>query len=201
MDIKNSGHHLESVINDILDLSKIEAGKWDLDESEFNLKTCIDTAIKIIELQANDKNISLNMTGLENENLIKIYGDETAYKRIFINLLSNSVKFTGTGGIITVSVTLMADGFVKIVVADNGIGIAADKIEQVLTPFSQAHDAKTSDKVGTGLGLPIVKSLVELHGGSFSLSSEENVGTKATVLIPARRVTVNKNNNVIKYDK
>ncbi|MBT7582698.1 MAG: transporter substrate-binding domain-containing protein [Kordiimonadaceae bacterium] len=187
-DIKNSGLHLESVIKDILDLSKIEAGKWDLDESEFDLKTCIKDAIKINELHAKDKNISLKLKDLENENLIKIYGDETAYKRIFINLLSNSVKFTGNDGVITVSVSLGADGFCKIEIADNGVGIAADKIEDVLTPFSQAHDTKSSDNMGTGLGLPIVKRLAELHGGSFSLSSEENIGTTSTILIPAVRV-------------
>jgi len=198
MDIKNSGHHLESVINDILDLSKIEAGKWNLDENEFNLNSCIKAAIKIIELQAKDKNISLKLTGLENGNLIKIYGDETAYKRIFINLLSNSVKFTGNDGEIIVSANPMADGSLKIENADNGIGIAADKIEHVLTPFSQAHDTKSSENVGTGLGLPIVKSLVELHGGSFSLSSEENVGTITTVLIPAVRVMAKEDNNMKK---
>jgi|APSaa5957512535_1039671.scaffolds.fasta_scaffold18684_2 signal transduction histidine kinase len=186
-DINNSGHHLESVINDILDLSKIEAGKWNLDENEFDLKACINDAIKIIKLQAKDKNISLKVIGLENETLMKIYGDETAYKRIFINLLSNSVKFTGNDGVITVSASPGADGFVKIEIEDNGIGIASDKIEQVLTPFSQAHDIKSGDNIGTGLGLPIVKSLTELHGGLFSLNSEENIGTIATVLIPAYR--------------
>ena len=187
-DIHNSGQHLETVINDILDLSKIDAGKWNLDESKFNLETCINSAYKIIELQAADKNITVNLTGLATESSLNIYGDETAYKRILINLLSNSVKFTDNGGSIAVNVTLLANSDLKLETIDNGIGIPADKMEHVLTPFSQAHDTKTSNKIGTGLGLPIVKKLAELHGGSFSLCSKENVNTVATVIIPAYRV-------------
>ncbi len=189
-DIENSGYHLETVINDILDLSKIEAGKWQLTESEFNLDQCIENAFKMIIRQAEDKNIKLIKNITTTKQAIEIIGDVTAYKRIIINLLSNSVKFTQQDGKISCEVSINTDGSIKLEIIDNGIGIPADEIEHVLKPFAQAHDSRNMNDMGTGLGLPIVAQLCELHGGSFSLQSEVNVGTIATVLIPSFRVNV-----------
>ncbi len=189
-DIKDSGEHLATVINDILDLSKIEAGKWQLTESEFNLDQCIENAFKMIIRQAEGKNIKLIKNITTTKQAIEIIGDVTAYKRIIINLLSNSVKFTQQDGKISCEVSINTDGSIKLEIIDNGIGIPADEIDHVLKPFAQAHDSRNMNDMGTGLGLPIVNQLCELHDGSFSLQSEVNVGTIATVLIPSFRVNV-----------
>lgn len=197
-DIENSGHHLETVINDILDLSKIEAGKWKLNEENFDLNNCILQSLKMINEQATYKNITCSLEDYKTEHFIKIFGDETAYKRIIINLLSNSVKFTESGGEIICKIVLAQNGSAQIIVTDNGIGIPAERLKHVLSPFAQAHDLRNMSEIGTGLGLPIVKQLCELHGGSFNLNSIEDVGTTATITIPPERVAVLTGNLLIK---
>ncbi|MBT6035618.1 MAG: transporter substrate-binding domain-containing protein [Kordiimonadaceae bacterium] len=196
-DIENSGHHLETVINDILDLSKIEAGKWKLNESDFDLKDCILASMKMIEEQAKNKNIICLLEDVKSEQLIKIFGDESAYKRIIINLLSNSVKFTESGGKISCKINLTQSGALKIIVTDNGIGIPADRLKHVLSPFAQAHEIRNMSEIGTGLGLPIVNQLSKLHGGSFILNSIENVGTTATIFIPEYRIIFSQSPHLI----
>ncbi len=187
-DIKYSGEHLATVIKDILDLSKIEAGKWQLDETEFELDNCVNEVFKMLKDQASEKKIQLSYENKVPEKTITLHGDISAFKRTIINLLNNSVKFTRVGGWIDCMVTSSADGGAILCISDNGIGIPEDRLEQVLHPFEQIHDAHDLNEEGTGLGLSIVKKLVELHGGSFSLTSTENVGTAATISIPPERV-------------
>lgn len=194
-DIRSSGEHLTTVIKDILDLSKIEAGKWQLHEEEFKLETCIKDALKMIENPAKEKKIELvyenfvkKKTADETGSFIKLNADDSAIKRVIINLLSNSVKFTEDGGKISCRIFKAEDGRVFIKIKDNGIGIPKDRIEHVLHPFEQVNGAYYLNDEGTGLGLSIVQKLVELHGGEFLLESEECIGTSATISLPPERV-------------
>lgn len=187
-DIKSSGEHLATVIKDILDLSKIEAGKWRLEESEFLLAPCLNDAVKMVETHAIQKNTKIKLNDNEMIASQKIYGDIHAIKRIFINLLSNSIKYTPEGGVIECQIRKQRSGRVEVEIKDNGIGIPQDRLEQVLNPFEQIHEEHDLNEEGTGLGLPIVKHLTELHGGKFTLSSEIDVATTAKVSFPSRRV-------------
>lgn len=189
-DIRNSGEHLATVINDILDLSKIEAGKWKLDEYDFDLENCLQDAIKMLIPQAEKKQISIGYEPNQNITPQKIHGDINAIKRIFINLLSNSIKYTSVDGKIECHINKQRNGGVEIEISDNGIGIPKDRLEHVLSPFEQIHEEHDLNEEGTGLGLPIVKNLVELHGGKFTLNSEVNRGTIVVISIPSRRVIV-----------
>ncbi len=184
-DIKKSGEHLAVVIKDILDLSKIEAGKWHLDETEFSLGNCIKEAIKMLSSQASPKNINIQF---EEDDSVKFLGDEHAFKRVIINLLSNSIKFTNDNGTIKCLFDKQGNGDIKIEIIDNGIGIPAERIDHVLNPFEQSQDDHRLDQEGTGLGLSIVKNLIELHNGDFKLTSEVGVGTHAIITLPALRI-------------
>lgn len=187
-DIKDSGTHLEAVINDILDLSKIEAGKWTLNEDYFSINDCIFTAIKMTINLARKKNIEL-LYPSSNEYLdTRIYGDAHCIKRVLLNLFSNSLKFTKEGGKIIITLTLSATNDLLIKVEDTGIGIPKDRLENVVSPFNQAHEDQHLNEEGTGLGLSIVNSLVDLHNGKFILESEVGKGTIATIVIPSDRV-------------
>lgn len=189
-DIESSGRHLATVINNILDLSKIEAGKWKLNEDEFDLDYCISSSIKMVETMAKSKNVRLFYRENPRDAIIDVFGDETAIKRILINLLSNAIKFTKSGGFVTCSISINDKGDAELSIKDTGIGIPEDKIEHVLSPFGQDVDAQVMVKseAGTGLGLSIVKQLAEMHDGEFILKSEIEVGTSATFVIPKSRI-------------
>lgn len=189
-DIESSGRHLATVINDILDLSKIEAGKWELNEEEFDLDRCIGAAFKMMETQAQAKQVRLFYSELPEHSKIELMGDEVAFKRILINLLSNAVKFTESGGIVSCNIMRTDNEGVIVKINDTGIGIPEDKIEHVLSPFGQNEDTKyvINSGAGTGLGLSIVKELVELHQGQFELKSEVGVGTEAIIKLPPIKV-------------
>ncbi len=187
-DIKISGEHLAAVINDILDLSKIESGKWDLDEKEVLVSEVVNDAIKMVENLAKEKSIEISVNASKGFDQLKIWGDKNCIKRILINLLSNSLKFTDRHGTVVCTIEGEQNGELKFAIEDNGIGIAADRIEHVLNPFEQANENSHVNEMGTGLGLSIVKELVDLHGGAFTLESEINVGTRAIFSIPNRRV-------------
>lgn len=191
-DIKDSGEHLATVINDILDLSKIEAGKWKLNEEEFSLDSGIDDAMRMLNAQALQKNLTFVKGQGEKGLSLNLYGDPHSIKRAVINIISNAVKFTEDGGQVICSVSQDNNGNAIITVEDSGIGIPADRINQVLIAFEQAEGTHNLNEEGTGLGLPIVKQLVELHGGRFSLKSEMGIGTTATIMLPAERVLVTK---------
>lgn len=189
-DIKDSGEHLATVINDILDLSKIEAGKWKLNETIFPIHNCIEESISILTLQAKSKNIEIKFDlGMEQTPLY-VFGDMNAIKRTLINLLSNAVKFTGNEGLIKCHTELSIDGNLKISVIDTGIGIPEDRLEHVLNPFEQCEEESYINEEGTGLGLSIVKKLTELHQGTFILESDVGIGTSATIVIPETRIII-----------
>ena len=154
--VLDSARHLLSLINDILDLSKIEAGRYELEEEQVDLSRIVEPVVRLVRERALRKDLSLRS---EIEPLPIIMGDERALKQILINLLTNAVKFTERGGEIRVSGRQDANGDIILAVRDTGIGIAEDQIPKVLEPFGQARNAYMAGKSGTGLGLPITRSL------------------------------------------
>ena len=184
--IHASGSHLLHLINEILDLSRIEAGKYELHEQTMNICDTLDDCHRLMRLRAENKGLEL----VENfdVNLKTIWADERAIRQICLNLLTNAIKFTPRGGRVTLTARAEADGGQTIIVSDNGPGIPKEEIPKVLSAFGQGSLAQKSAEGGTGLGLPIVSRLIELHGGKFELKSELRRGTEAIVRIPATRV-------------
>ncbi len=185
-DINNSAGHLLEVINDILDLSKIEHGDIELNEEEVDVTKVVESCLTIIEERAKKGNLNLSYD--PPESLPKLWGEARRVKQILINLLSNSVKFTRPGGEVSIQVLVENSGNLAITVFDNGIGIAAEDMEQIMTPFGQAHTGLNRRFEGTGLGLPLSKMFVEMHGGALIIESDLDVGTAVCALFPASRV-------------
>ncbi len=187
-DIHVSGVHLLDLINDILDMSKIEAGKLDLVEDSLSLSEPVELAIRLVSERAEQNGISLSVDA--DTTLPEIRGDVRKIKQIVINLLSNSVKFTPTGGTVTLSTGRAANGDFLINVRDTGIGISEEDMPIIFQPFSQAETGLTRQFEGTGLGLNLARALTELHGGELTLTSATegaDKGTSVTVRLPASR--------------
>ena len=182
-DILSSGRHLLSLINDILDLSKIEAGRMELELSPFELPVALDNALTLVRERASRHGISLKVSA--DPEIGEIVADERKIKQVLVNLLSNAVKFTPEGGQVTVSV-VRANGAVEIAVSDTGIGIAHDDQEAIFEEFRQVVSDYTRKREGTGLGLPLSKRFVELHGGRIWVKSEVGRGSTFTFSIPER---------------
>jgi len=184
--INSSGHHLLALINDILDLAKIEAGRWKPEEGAVDLHRVADDALQLVQWRAKDANVRLE-NGIDPEAEM-VYGDERAIKQILLNLLSNAVKFTPEQGCVTTFACLGPDGGMVFGVADTGVGIAPEDQSRVFDGFGQGkHDIALPDK-GTGLGLSIVKGLAEAHGGHVTLQSEVGKGTRVSVHLPQARL-------------
>jgi two-component system cell cycle sensor histidine kinase PleC len=184
--IHSSGKHLLALINDILDLAKIEAGRWQLQEVELSLNAVAMDALQQVTWRAqNDKIVLENTVDPE---LDPVYADERSIKQVLLNLLSNAVKFTPENGTVKLFAYRDNDGGMIIGVSDTGIGIAAEDQAKVFDSFGQGkHDVAIADK-GTGLGLTIVKGLVEAHGGTVRLESKVGEGTTVTLRLPDSRV-------------
>src|SRR5207244_8331101 len=182
-DIHASGQHLLSLINDILDLSKIEAGRMELEAADFDLPSAIDNALILVRERANRRGITLAHS--VDERLGTIRGDERKVKQVLLNLLSNALKFTPEGGRIDVGAGVH-DGVAEIAVTDTGVGIAPEDQEAVFEEFRQVGTA--GEKVeGTGLGLALSRKFIELHGGRIWVKSEVGRGSTFTFTIPGRR--------------
>jgi len=179
--IRQSGEHLLDLIGDILDMSKIEAGKYDLDLEDLNVAKVIRLAFHMVEGRAADSGIALSLEST-NEDLV-IVADRRALMQILLNLLSNAVKFTDSGGSVHVECVERKD-MLHLKIKDTGIGIPASKLKTVTRPFEQAASHYTRHHEGTGLGLSITKELTELHGGSLHIESTVGVGTIVTVKLP-----------------
>ena len=184
--IHDSGRHLLHLINEILDLSRIEAGRYELNEEAARLTDIVEDCHRLLKLRAESKGLTI-VLDLE-EGLPQIWVDERAIRQICLNLLSNALKFTPKGGTITVRVARAASGGQLVSVKDTGPGIPKEEIPKVLQAFGQGSLAHQTAEGGTGLGLPIVQNLVELHGGTFELASELRKGTEATIELPRKRV-------------
>ena len=185
-DIQESAQHLLSLITDILDLSKIEAGQCKLSETAVDLSQIAATALRLIQDRASKSRVKLVNT--LTRALPYVTADERSVKQMMVNLLNNGVKFTPEGGEVTLTAELRADGSLAFTVSDTGIGIAQNDIPRALAPFTQIDSALSRRFEGTGLGLPLVKSLIELHGGKLELTSTLGLGTQAAVIFPTTRV-------------
>jgi len=182
-DILSSGKHLLSLINDILDLSKIEAGRMELEAQPFDLPAALDNALTLIKERAARNSIGLVVH--VDPGIGEILADERKVKQVLLNLLSNAVKFTPEGGKITMSATLNG-GAVEVSVADTGIGIAAEDQQAIFEEFRQVGSDYARKREGTGLGLALARRLVELHGGTLTVASEPGKGSTFTFTIPVR---------------
>jgi signal transduction histidine kinase len=180
-DIHSSGKHLLSLINDILDLSKIEAGRMELDVAEFDLRSALENAMTLVKERAQRNGISLSLE--VDPSLGMFRGDERKFKQILLNLLSNAVKFTSEGGKVGVAARPGAAA-VEFSVTDTGVGIAAEDLAVVFEEFKQVGRDYTRKAEGTGLGLALTKRFVELHGGTIRLASEPGKGSTFTFTIP-----------------
>jgi len=183
-DIHSSGRHLLNLINDVLDLSKVEAGRMDLEPSQFDLHAAIADAMTLIRERATKHGIALSVVAPPALGAIR--ADERKFKQILLNLLSNAVKFTPDGGQVDVQATRDADG-IRIAVKDTGIGIAPEDQEAVFEEFRQVGGDYTSKQEGTGLGLALTRRFVELHGGRIWLESAPGKGSTFYFTIPERK--------------
>jgi len=185
-DIHSSGAHLLSLINDLLDVAKIEAGRMELAPHPLDARHIFDVALKLIGSKAREKDQALVIA--VDESAPELWADERAVKQILINLVSNAVKFTPPGGRIEVIGERAANGDFQILVRDNGPGIPHDKVDKVFSPFNQVDNRFDRQAGGTGLGLALVRGLAELHGGRAWMESDYGRGCSVFVTIPARGV-------------
>jgi two-component system, cell cycle sensor histidine kinase PleC len=185
-DIHNSGVHLLNLINEILDLSRIEAGRYELNEEAVSLVHVVADCHHLLKLRASSRGITIHE--VFEQGMPRIWGDERATRQIVLNLLSNSIKFTPQGGEIWLKVGWTASGGQYLSVKDTGSGIAEDEIPIVLASFGQGSNSIKSAEQGAGLGLPIAKSLIDMHGGTFTLKSKLRIGTEVIVTFPPERV-------------
>ena len=184
-DIRASGAHLLSLINDILDLSRLDSGRFELQEEEIDISEIISAGLRLVTGRAEEGGVHLRHE--IDVGLPRLRGDKRRVKQVLINLLSNAVKFTLAGGDVIISAYCNSDGLV-IAVKDTGIGIAKQDVAKAMERFRQIDSKLARKYEGTGLGLPLAKQLMEIHGGSLVLESELNVGTTATIIFPEARL-------------
>ncbi|MEH6547516.1 MAG: ATP-binding protein, partial [Sneathiella sp.] len=184
-DIHAAGKHLLEVINDVLDVAKIEAGQLNLSERNMGLPATVASCIRMLSVRAFDAGVKLS-SDIPSD-MPGFLGDETRIKQILVNIASNAIKFTDKGGSVTVGAEIRDDGGISLRVTDTGIGIAKKDIPRVLDRFGQVQTTYARNNDGTGLGLTLVQMLVEVHGGKFTLESEVDVGTECSIHFPPER--------------
>jgi two-component system, cell cycle sensor histidine kinase PleC len=185
-DIHNAADHLLSIITDILDLSKADVGKLVLNEEEVDLCESIDQACRLLREKAAEAGLRLSFEPPAAQ--VTLWADARLVKQVVLNLLSNAIKFTQTGGAVAVVLDCAEAAGCALRVKDTGIGIAEANLGKVLEPFVQVESALTRKHGGTGLGLPLAKKIMELHGGSLDIASALGVGTEVTIRFPANRI-------------
>ena len=184
-DIHASGSHLLDLVNDILDIAAVESGRLELNEGILDVGAIAETAFRMVKSHAETGGIEL--TRALDPHLSGLFADERKVKQIVLNLLTNAVKFTPEGGRVSFEARLEVDAM-ALVVADTGVGMNEDSLTKALTKFGQVNSELSRNNQGTGLGLPLVKGLMEAHGGTLELTSEIGVGTTATVRFPKERI-------------
>ena len=182
-DIHNSGHHLLALINDILDMAKIEAGKHSLHLEQVDLSGVAEEAVRLMRNRADDGGL---VVSLDMPDLPRVEADHRAVKQVILNLLSNSIKFTPRGGQVRIAARAVGE-VVQISVMDTGIGISKEDLDRLAQPFQQVEHQHAKTQHGTGLGLALSKSLVELHEGRFDMASEPGRGTTVSFTLPLRQ--------------
>lgn len=184
--IQSSGRHLLSLIDDILEYSRLESDSIELQETEFSLLKAIESTKTMLAAKATEKSISFSISG----NLdIAIRADERKLKQVLINLVNNAIKFTPEKGHIKLDLSADSDDYISLYVIDNGYGISQEEIKNVMRPFGRTHHSISKSIEGTGLGLPLAKSIIELHGGILKISSNDNTqGTTIEIGLPKSRI-------------
>ena len=189
-DIHQSGEHLLELIDDILDVSAIEADAIKLQDETVSLSAIVDTSVRLIRPRAEDGHVTISQS-IDSE-IPMIIVDQRRMKQILLNLLSNAVKFTPEGGKVSLSARLNEQGSLSIAIADTGIGMDEDHLKIALSTFGQVDSGLDRKHEGTGLGLPLTKGLVNLHGGKLDVESEVGNGTQVTVTLPKERIAQDK---------
>jgi signal transduction histidine kinase len=184
--VRDSATHLLDLVNDLLDISKIEAGRTEIVDGEVSLEAVLTECAKLVEPRV--RSSRLRLTQRIQANLPLVTADERALKQIVLNLLTNAIKFTEPGGVVELFASLLANGEIAFGVRDEGVGISAADQAKVFERYGRAEHHVVEHAEGTGLGLPIVKGLVEAHGGRIALQSELGWGTCVTIWLPAERI-------------
>jgi signal transduction histidine kinase len=185
-DIHGSGSHLLDIINDVLDMSKAEAGRMDIDEEEFDLGAALQACTRMVSERAAVGGIQVEC--LTPDDLPNLFADGRLVRQIVLNLLTNAIKFTGDGGEVVLEALVDDAGACRISVADTGIGIAPEFLDSIMQPFVQVDSGMDRKYEGTGLGLSLVKSMAELHNATVEIESTPGIGTTIFVRFPAERV-------------
>ena len=184
--IHDSGTYLSQIIDDVIDLSKVEQGKMELNEIDFSPMELADECLHLVRMRADESDITLRGNPDSDQNLL-LLADQRLVKQSILNLYTNALKFTPAGGTITTHVHTHADGAVSISVTDTGIGITKEDLPRVLEPFSQIKNRLFSNNDGIGIGLPLVNRFMKLHGGRVDIESEIDKGTTVSLVFPAWR--------------
>ncbi len=183
-DIVQAGFHLQAVVQDVLDFSRLEAGQLQLAEEPVRVAEAVEASLRLVRKQAESKRIALTHAA---DPALRVQADPTKLRQICTNLLSNAVKFTKPGGAVRIEAGA-GDNGPFVVVADSGVGMSADDVERALRPYMRvANNPFVAKESGIGLGLPIAKALTELHGGSLEIDSVPDDGTRVTIRLPAER--------------
>lgn len=190
-DINRSGEHLLNLINDILDVSVIEAGRLELDEEDLIVRTIVEATFQMVKVRSSESNIRLTMEVAPD--LPPLFADKRRVMQILLNLLSNAIKFTPPRGTVSLNASLDGDGAHVISVSDTGIGMDRLGVEIALSKFGQLDSGLNRKQQGSGLGLPLSVGLIQLHGGTLHIKSEVGIGTVATVRFPTHRTRENQN--------
>jgi two-component system cell cycle sensor histidine kinase PleC len=180
--IRDAATHLLAVINDILDISKMQSGRFTLDALEVEIEEVLQASLAAFRPMADEAAVRLECR--IDPHLPGVKGDPGKLRQVFSNLISNAVKFTPAGGTVTLEARAAADGGLLVRVRDTGLGMTSEEILVALTPFAQVDASRSRWREGTGLGLPIAKALVQLHGGSLEISSTKSLGTEVVVTLP-----------------
>lgn len=181
--ILDAAGHLLSVINDILDISKMQSGRYTLDARELSLEEILQAVYSTNRSAAREAGVSLDLE--VTANLPAIRGDASKLQQAFNNLISNAVKFTLRGGSVKIEAVRLTDGNMAVMIHDTGVGMSPEELNIAMTPFGQVDGSRSRWREGTGLGLPIARSLIELHGGEIKMKSEKGKGTSVAVVLPS----------------
>jgi two-component system cell cycle sensor histidine kinase PleC len=184
-DIKFSAKHLLQIINDVLDMSKIEAGKMPLDEDVVDVIGLLDSVKRLMTARAHEREVTILIDDTGVDKPLTVMMDERLIRQVFLNLLSNAVKFSDQDGEVTIKISMDKD--ISVSVIDHGIGIPEDHIQDAMEPFGQISDPSVNKGQGTGLGLPIAKAMMEMHGGTLDIQSKQGQGTTVTCVFPQSR--------------
>lgn len=194
--INDAAAHLLSVINDILDISKIQSGKYSLDTQDVNVEEVLRSVISKLRILAEEHQVKIEETW--DQNLPTIKGDAKKLGQVFANLVSNAIQFSSRGSRVEIAAKADQDRGVRMIVTDHGAGMTPEELKVALIPFGQVDATRTRSHEGTGLGLPIAKTLTELHGGQLKIESQKDVGTTAVVLLPpAHRISMTRAREII----